>query len=79
MIYYSEKGKITTKLEFTEFDMIGWSLLDATPVYRATVTEFSIACGVIAIYHKVINGDGSDYKLPNYRNINNSFTPCYLA
>ena len=75
MTTYTEKRGITTKTEFTEADAIGWSCLDASTVYRATVTEFSIARGVIARYTKVVNADGSDYKLTYYRNYCNDITP----
>lgn len=78
MTTYTEKNGITIKTEYTEFDAIGWSLLDATPIYRATVTEFSIAKGVIRIYAKLISADGSDYKLTHYRNYSNGFTPSYM-
>ena len=75
MTTYTEERGITTKTEHTECDMIGRSLLDASPVYRATVTEFSIARGIIAQYSKVVNADGSEYKPTNYRNFHNGFTP----
>ena len=70
MTTYTEKRGITTKTEFTEFDAIGWSCLDASTIYRATVTEFSIAKGVITQYTKVVNADGSDYKPTHYQNYN---------
>ena len=71
MTTYTEKNDITIK---TEFEEIGWSLLDTSTIYRATVTEFSIAEGIIRIYTKVVNADGSDYKPTHYRNHWNSFT-----
>ena len=71
MTTYTENGNITTK---TEFEEIGWSLLDASTIYRATVTEFSIAEGIIRIYTKVVNSDGSDYKPAYYRNHCNGFS-----
>jgi hypothetical protein len=75
MVIYTEKNDITTKIEFTEFDdEIGWSLLGGNRVYLATVTEFSIARGVISVRIKVVNADGSEYKLPYYRNHWNGFT-----
>lgn len=73
MTTYTEKNGITTKTEFTEFDEIGWSCLGGR-VYIATVTEFSIARGVISVRIKVVNADGSEYKLPYYRNHWNGFT-----
>jgi hypothetical protein len=79
MTTYTEKRGITTKTEFTDYDMIGWSLLDASPIYRATVTEFSIARGVIARYTKVVNADGSDYRPVSYRNLNNGFTEARIG
>jgi hypothetical protein len=72
MVKYTEKGNITIKTEFTE---IGWSCLDASTIYRATVTEFSIARGIISVYTKVVNADGSDYKPTLYRNHWNGFSP----
>jgi hypothetical protein len=74
MTVYTEKHGITTKIEFTEFDAIGWSCLDASTIYLATVTEFSIARGLISVRTKVVNADGSDYKPPYYRNYWNGFT-----
>lgn len=68
---YTEKHGVTTKTEYTE---IGWSCLDASTIYRATVTEFSIARGVISVRTKVVNADGSDYKPTHYRNYSNGFT-----
>lgn len=79
MITYTEHRGITTKTEYAETDMIGWSVLDATPVYRATITEFSISKGVIARYAKVVNALGGDYKPPYYRNIYNGFTPTHMS
>jgi hypothetical protein len=72
MTTYTEKRGITTKTEYTE---IGWSCLDASTIYRATVTEFSIARGIISIRTKVVNADGSDYKPTHYRNHWNGFSP----
>jgi len=68
---YTKKRGITTK---TEFDPIGWSCLDASTLYLATVTEFSIARGLISVRTKVVNADGSDYKPMYYRNYWNGFT-----
>lgn len=64
MTTYTEKNGITTK---TELEEIGWSCLDASTIYRATITEFSIAQGVISIRTKIVNKDGSDYKPSYYR------------
>ncbi len=74
MTTYTEKRGITTKTEYTEFDAIGWSCLDASTIYRATVTEFSIARGIISVRTKAVNADGSDYKPTHYRNHWNGFT-----
>lgn len=74
MTIYTEKHGITTKIEYTDADMIGWSCLDTAPIYRATVTEFSIARGIISVCTKIVNADGSDYKPTHYRNICNGFT-----
>ena len=71
MTTYSEKRGITTKTELVE---IGWSCIDASPIYRATITEFSIAQGIINVHTKIINSDGSDYKPTHYRNHWNGFT-----
>jgi len=71
MTTYTEKRGITTK---TELEAIGWSCLDASTVYRATVTEFSIARGVISVRTKTVNADGSDYKPLKYRNYWNDIT-----
>lgn len=71
MITYAEKRDATIK---TELEEIGWSCLDASTVYKATVTEFSIAKGIISVYTKVVNADGSDYKPTHYRNHWNGFT-----
>lgn len=73
MITYTEKRGVTTKTEYTECDAIGWSCIDASTIYRATVTEFSIAQGIIRIYTKVVNADGSDYKPTHYRTHCNGF------
>ena len=71
MTTYTEKRGITTK---TEFDEIGWSCLDASTIYLATVTEFDIARGVISVRTKVVNADGSDYKPKYYRNHRNGLS-----
>ena len=76
---YTEKRGVTTKIEFTEFDAIGWSGLDASTIYRATVTEFSVARGIISTYTKAVNANGSEYKPTHYRNYCNSFTPTYMV
>jgi hypothetical protein len=68
---YTEKRGITTKTVLTE---IGWSCLDASTIYLATVTEFSIARGLISVRTKVVNADGSDYKPTHYRNHWNGFS-----
>lgn len=64
MTTYTEKNGITTKTELKE---IGWSCLDASTIYRATITEFSIAQGIISTRSKIVNADGSDYKPKHYR------------
>ena len=71
MTTYTEKYDVTIK---TEFEEIGWSLLDTSTIYRATVTEFSIAEGIIRVYTKLVNADGSDYKPTHYRNHWNGFS-----
>jgi len=71
MTTYTEKRGITTK---TELEEIGWSCSDASTIYRATVTEFSIARGIISVRTKVVNADGSDYKPTHYRNHWNGFS-----
>lgn len=71
MTTYTEKNDVTIK---TEFEEIGWSLHDASTIYRATVTEFSIAEGIIRVYTKIVNSDGSDYNTAYYRNHWNGFT-----
>ena len=78
MTTYTENNGITTKTEYVE---IGWSCLDASTVYKATVTEFSIERGIISVYKKVVNADGSDYKPTHYRNHWNGLTPVkeYIA
>ena len=79
MTRYTEKSGITTKTEYNELNAIGWSCLDASTIYRATVTEFSIARGVISVCTKAVNADGSDYKPTHYRNHWNGFTPAYMV
>lgn len=79
MEIYTENRDVTSKTEYTDTDMIGWSVLDAAPIYRATVTEFSIADGITARYTKAVNADGSEYRPTHYRNIFNGFTPTYMA
>lgn len=71
MTTYTDKDGITTKIECEE---IGWSCLDATTVYKATITEFSIAKGIISVRTKIVNADGSDYRPKYYRNHDNGFT-----
>jgi len=71
MTTYTEKRGITTKTELVE---IGWSCLDASTIYRATITAFSIARGIISVRTKIVNADGSDYKPKYYKNHWNSFT-----
>ena len=74
MTIYTDNNGITTKIECEE---IGWSCLDATTVYKATITEFSIAKGIISVRTKIVNADGSDYKHTHYRNHDNGFTQVY--
>ena len=64
MIMYKEENGITTKIELEE---IGWSCLDASKIYKAKITDFSIAEGIISTYTRVVNADGSDYKPKYYR------------
>lgn len=75
MTTYTEKNGITTKTEWTEYDEIGWGFLGSGTIYRATVTEFSIPEGVIRVYTKIVNKDGSDYLPAYYRNFNNGLSP----
>ena len=72
MTIYTDNNGITTKIECEE---IGWSCLDATTVYKATITEFSIAKGIISVRTKIVNADGSDYKPTHYRNHCHGLTP----
>ena len=74
MINYKEEDGITTKTEYTNFDMVGWSCMDAGSLFRATVTVFSISEGVISVTNKIVNADGSDYKPTYYRNVYNGFS-----
>lgn len=64
MTMYTEENGITTKIELEE---IGWSCLDASTIYRMTITEFSIEQGIIGTRTKIVNADGSDYKPTHYR------------
>ena len=73
MTTYTEKNGITTKTEI--IDEIGWSCLDASAIYNATITEFSIEQGIISMKTKIVNADGSDYKPTHYRNHWNGLTP----
>jgi hypothetical protein len=79
MTTYTDKNGITTKMEYSDTDAIGWSCLDTSTIYRATVTEFSIAKGIIKQYAKLVSADGSDYKPTHYRNYTNGFTPSYMV
>ncbi len=72
MTTYTENNGITTKIECTE---IGWSCLDASTIYKATITEFSITQGIISVQTKIVNADGSDYRPKYYRNHWNGLTP----
>ena len=71
MTTYTEKDGITTK---TELEEIGWSCLDASTIYKATITEFSISEGVIRRYKKIVNADGSDYTPDYYKNFFNGLS-----
>jgi len=71
MTTYTDGNGITTKIEVEE---IGWSCLDASTIYKATITEFSIERGIISVQTKIVNGDGSDYRPRYYRNHWNGFT-----
>ncbi len=64
MTMYTEENGITTKMELEE---IGWSCLDASTIYRKTITEFSIEQGIINKSTKIVNEDGSEYKPKYYR------------
>ena len=78
MTTYTDKNGITTKIEIDE---IGWSCLDASTIYKATITEFSIERGIISVQTKIVNSDGTDYRPKYYRNHWNSLTPVkeYIA
>lgn len=71
MFTYTEKNGITTK---TELEEIGWSCLDASTIYKATITEFSIAQGIISKRTKIVNADGSDYTPAYYKNFFNGLS-----
>ena len=73
MTKYREIGELSMKDEYTE---IGWSILDASTVYRVKTTTYSIADGVISTTYWIANKDGTEYKAKEYRNIYNGFTPC---
>jgi hypothetical protein len=79
MTTYTEQGKVTIKTEYNDTDAIGWSCLDASTIYRATVTEFSIARGIINVYTKPVNADMSDYKPTHYRTYSNGVAPSYMV
>jgi len=72
MTIYTDNNGITTKIECEE---IGWSCLDASTIYEATITEFSIERGIISVQTKIVNADGTDYKLNHYRNPWNEIIP----
>jgi len=77
MTLYTEKGSITTKTAFGDCDAIGWSVLDGSVIFRATVTKFSIAKGLIRRYCKIVTGNGEDYKPTVYRTFNNGLSQSY--
>ena len=77
MTLYTEKRSITTKTAFSDCDAIGWSVLDASVIFRATVTEFSIAKGLLRRYYKIVTGNGEDYKPTVYRAFNNGLSQSY--
>lgn len=71
MIRYREDGEVTIKDEYQE---IGWSVLDASTIYKVKTTKFSIADGIVDTSCWYANKDGSPYKAAAYRNRNNGFT-----
>ena len=77
MVKYTESKGVTTKIAFDEFDMVGWSALDASPIYKGKIVKFSIKRGVISEVEKLFNGDGSEYRPTAYRTFNNAFVPTY--
>ena len=72
MTIYTDNNGITTKIECEE---IGWSCLDGSTIYKATITEFSIDNGIIRVSTKIVNADGTDYKPNHYRNPWNEIIP----
>ena len=68
---YTELGNITKKHEYEE---IGWSVFDASMIYRRKTTLFSIADGVITVYYEYVNKDGTEYEAKVYKNFHHCFT-----
>ena len=69
MVKFTEIGNVTKKQELEE---IGWSVFDASVIYRSKTTLFSIADGIISVYYEYVNKDGTEYKAKAYRNFYNS-------
>ena len=68
---YIELGNVTKKQEYEE---IGWSVFDASMIYRRKTTLFSIADGVITTYYEYVNKDGTEYKAKVYKNFYHGLT-----
>ena len=68
---YTEMGNVT---KVCEYEPVGWSVFDASTIYRRKTTIFSIADGIILVRYGYVNRDGSEYKAKVYRDFSNSFT-----
>ena len=68
---YTELGNVTKKHEYEE---IGWSVFDASMIYRRKTTLFSIADGVITVYFEFTDKEGKKYKANVYKNFYNGLT-----
>jgi hypothetical protein len=68
---YTELENVTKKQEYEE---IGWSVFDASMIYKRKSTLFNISDGVIKVYYEYVNADGTEYRAKVYRNFHNGFT-----
>lgn len=70
MVKFFEKDGICYK---EVYEQIGWSVFDATPIYKVNVIAFTIADGIISSFYRYANKDGSNYMAKCYRSLNNNF------
>ena len=68
---YTELENVTKKQEYEE---VGWSVFDASMIYRRKTTLFNIGEGVISVVYEYVDKNGKKYKAKVYKNFSHGFT-----